>query len=337
MSAQTLPTAGGHGLSARFLRSADPRQLFGPTVLAVFGFGHKAPIEIDDPRYLRVDLEPLTEQNLYEVWTCDGPVRPWKLGNAQGARSDTLCFGWINQAEPPGPDDYGIRAAAEQAYLSLMQVIESSEHRHLLRIWNYFDAITEGEGDLERYRQFCVGRGAGLALSREQLPAATAIGQQATPRQLQMYWLSATQPGAAIENPRQTPAYHYPRRYGPKSPSFARAMVGAASDRLPLMLSGTASVVGHDSHHREDLALQVAETFRNFDALLGAARQHDASRSQRFGRHSLLKVYLRQAEDLPLADALLRQYLADEVPRLFLRGDICRRELLIEIDGFHAD
>ena len=337
MSAQSLPVAKGQGLSVRFLHSVDPRQLLGPQVLAVFGFGANAPAAIGDPRYLRVDLEPLAGTNIYEVWTCDQLVRPWKLGGAQGARSDTLCFGWINQPEPAGPDDFGIRAAAEQAYLSLMQVTGNSEHSHLLRIWNYFDAITDGEDDLERYRQFCVGRGAGLALSREQLPAATAIGQQAKPRQLQMYWLSATRPGAAIENPRQTPAYYYPRRYGPKSPSFARAMVGADSDRLPLMLSGTAAVVGHDSHHREDLALQVAETFRNFDALLGAASQRGACRSRRFGRHSLLKVYLRQADDLPQADALLRQYLADDVPRLFLRGDICRRELLIEIDGFHAD
>ncbi|MBD8525403.1 pteridine-dependent deoxygenase [Pseudoxanthomonas sp. CAU 1598] len=302
----------------------------------MFGFGRAAPADIGDPRYLRVDLEPLNEAQLFEVWTVDQPVRTWQIGNAQGACSETLCFGWINQTEGSGAPELTIRDAAEQAYRSLMQAVQASDHRHLLRIWNYFDAITEGDDDRERYRQFCVGRAAGLALEIDQLPAATAIGEHSQPRQLQVYWISAGQPGIAIENPRQTPAYHYPRCYGPKSPSFARAMAAGSEHPMPLLISGTASVVGHDSHHREDLALQVAETFRNFDALLGSACQRGLSSRPRFDQSSLLKVYLRDPRDLPQADALLRQYLSDDVPRLFLHGDICRRELLIEIDGFHG-
>lgn len=336
MNAQTLPQLQSAGLSPRYLSAEDPGRLLGPNVLAVFGFGRSAPVDIDDPRYLRVDLEPLHSERVFEVWTSDQPVRTWQHGKAQGACSETLCFGWINQAEGEGAGHRTICTAAEIAYRSLMEAVHAGEHPHLLRIWNYFDAITEGEGDLERYRQFCVGRGAGLHLGLEQLPAATAIGEHAQPRQLQLYWISARQAGIAIENPRQTPAYYYPRRYGPKSPSFARAMAGVTEHPMPLLISGTASVVGHDSHHREDLALQVAETFRNFDALLGSACQRGLTARRRFDRNSLLKVYLRHPDDLPQADALLRQYLADEVPRLFLHGDICRPELLIEIDGFHG-
>ena len=211
MNAQALPPLQHAGLTPRYLSCQDPRQLLGSNVLAVIGFGADAPQSIGDPRYLRVDLQPLAGERLYEVWTSDQPVRLWQLGSAQGACSETLCFGWINQPEGEGPGQVTIRHAAELAYRTLMQAVSAGEHPHLLRIWNYFDAITEGESDDERYRQFCVGRGEGLNLDIEQLPAATAIGQHAQPRQLQLYWISAREPGIAIENPRQTPAYRYPR------------------------------------------------------------------------------------------------------------------------------
>ena len=48
-------------------------------------------------------------------------------------------------------------------------------------MWNYLDAINEGDGDAERYRQFCVGRARGLGRPNgKRLPAATAIGRQQT-------------------------------------------------------------------------------------------------------------------------------------------------------------
>src|SRR5690606_1613171 len=136
----------------------------------------------------------------------------------------------------------------------------------LLRIWNYLDAITVGEGDLERYRQFCVGRARGLgSFDVDRLPAATAIGCRDGRRVLQVYWLASHAAGTPLENPRQVAAYRYPRQYGPQAPSFARAMLPPAGSDLPLLLSGTASVVGHETRHADDLAAQLAETFANFD------------------------------------------------------------------------
>jgi chorismate lyase / 3-hydroxybenzoate synthase len=220
----------------------------------------------------------------------------------------------------------GIEATAEHVYRRLCEFVGVREERHLLRIWNYLHAINEGEDDAERYRRFCIGRARGLSAHRiERYPAATAIGQRIAPGLLQVYALCAAQPGEALENPRQVSAWRYPREYGPTPPSFARAM------RLPnggLAISGTAAVVGHASFHDRDLQAQVAETCINLRALLDRAALAD------FDTVSPLKIYLRHAEDAAAAQSALAQRLGPNVPRLILQGDICRRELLVEIDGW---
>lgn len=331
MSAQPRMHAGSSALQASYVQARDPRSLLSPRTLAVFGFGDGAPAAIDDPRYLRVPLQPLQAQAPFEVWTVDEPVEPWQDGALRGGRSARLCFGALEVDE--GED---IAAGAESAYRQLATHCAGSPQPHLLRIWNYLDGIVQGEGDAERYRQFCVGRAEALQLPERALPAATAIGHRSGDHRLQLYWLGASKPGTPIENPRQLPAYRYPRQYGPRPPSFARAMLGDASDRLPLMLSGTAAVVGHDSLHRDSVAAQLRETFHNFDSLLAGAHARRPELLPAFTGDSLLKVYVRDAAAAAEIESLLAGLLPAEVPRLLLAGDICRRELAVEIDGFHA-
>ena len=311
---------------------ADPASvLAADDVLAVFGFGARAP-RVDDPRYLHVSLEPHGNAPL-EVWRSTGPVRHGIRDGVAWAEADGLQFGAI-ELDETGPD--GLEEAAADTYRRLHGFVAGQGHPHLLRAWNYLDAITEGEDDAERYRRFCLGRAAGLGrFDTATLPAATAIGRLDGRRSLQVYWLSGTHPGTPLENPRQLSAYRYPRRYGPQAPSFARAMLPPAGSDMPLLLSGTAAIVGHESQHVDSLATQLDETLANFQALIGAARGHRSSLPPAFGPGSRLKVYVRDADALEPADALLRDRLGDQVPYLLLHAAVCRRELRIEIDGIH--
>ena len=167
------------------------------------------------------------------------------------------------------------------------------------------------------------------------LPAATAIGSRDGRRVLQVYWLAAREPGTPLENPRQTQAWRYPRQYGPQAPGFARAMLPADA-AMPLLLSGTAAVVGHASQHGDSLAAQLDETLANLDSLLATARARRAALAAHFGPDSRLKVYVRDADALPQVAALLESRLPAQVPRIVLHGQVCRRELAVEIDGIHA-
>ncbi|MBN6149127.1 pteridine-dependent deoxygenase [Xanthomonas sp. AmX2] len=300
-------------------------------VLAVFGFGDDAP-RLDDPRYLRVPLQPHGPRVL-EVWRTDAPVRSGRDGDIAWASDGRLQFGVIEIDEQA----LDIEAASALAYAQLTAFVGASATPRLLRIWNYLDAITLGSGDRERYRQFCVGRARGLGrFDASQLPAATAVGRCDAARVIQIYWLAAAQSGTPLENPRQVSAYRYPRQYGPQPPSFARAMLPPAGSDMPLLLSGTASVVGHASMHSGQLLAQLEETFANFDALLAAARAHAPELPAQFGDGTRLKVYVREQADLPLVAAALDARFGDRVPRLLLHAVICRDELAVEIDGVHG-
>jgi enamine deaminase RidA (YjgF/YER057c/UK114 family) len=102
-----------------------------------------------------------------------------------------------------------------------------------------------------------------------------------------------------------------------------------------LFVSGTASIVGHQTLHPGDTLAQLKESVRNIEAVLEHA-------NQRAGRHlwhlQELKgrVYLRNAEDYSLArDHLLSLGLSQFC---FVQADICRKDLLVEIEaeGQHA-
>jgi chorismate lyase/3-hydroxybenzoate synthase len=100
-----------------------------------------------------------------------------------------------------------------------------------------------------------------------------------------------------------------------------------------LYISGTAAIVGHASHHHGDFAAQVDETLANFASLLAAAGLPIA---RHFGSGSTLKIYVRREADAEQAAAQLAARLPASTSVLLLHGDICRRELLIEIDGLQT-
>lgn len=334
-SAPDLPPA-PQRLAVDYIHAPGPQALLGmPETLAVFGFGALAPSSaaIDDPRYLHVPLSPLREAAApYEVWRSAGPVATGREGAIRYSHDGALMFGVLEWEEPDG----GILHASAHAYAALVAFWRDSDYPHLLRIWNYFDAITLGEGDSERYRQFCVGRVQGLGdVDTRTLPAATAIGSRDGRRVLQVYWLAAREPGLPLENPRQVSAYRYPREYGPQSPTFARALLPPSS-RVPLLLSGTASIVGHASQHADSLRAQLDETLTNLDSLLGAARERAPTLSPHLDGTSRLKVYVRDAADADAVAAQLEARLGTRVPWLMLHADVCRRELLVEIEGMHG-
>jgi chorismate lyase/3-hydroxybenzoate synthase len=307
--------------------SADASLLLSqPDVLAVIGFGAAAPAHAGQ-RYLRVPLEPVTTPAPFEVWRTRGPVHHGHDGAVRWSGDGDYTFAALELDEAAHG---GIGAAAAHAYRVLGTWLAAAATPHALRIWNFIDAINDGAGDAERYRLFCSGRAAGMrGVFDGGFPAATAIGVRDGRRVLRLYWIAARVPGAALENPRQLSAWRYPRQYGPTAPTFARAM-HAPTASPQLFISGTAAIVGHASHHHGDFAAQLGETLTNFDSLLGAA---GFATPLHFGARSLLKIYVRRAEDAAAAAGLLRERLPADTPLLLLHGDICRRELLIEIDG----
>jgi len=240
-------------------------------------------------------------------------------------------------SEPDSPEA-DAAVAAEKLYARLIQALQQSRFGYPLRIWNYFPAINSGLRDRERYRRFCIGRGRALeaaGLEDARMCAATAIGSQR--EVMQLVALAGLEPGISIENPRQVSSWNYPRSYGPRQPAFARATgIHMPDGQAGLLISGTASVVGHATTHPGDALAQTDEAAINLEALLThAAIAMNQSALAQFGRHSLARVYVRQPEAWPAIERRLRQ----RWPALRLcglHGDICREDLLVEIEAWHA-
>jgi chorismate lyase/3-hydroxybenzoate synthase len=233
--------------------------------------------------------------------------------------------------------DGDIAIATRDAYAELIARVRGSAHPWLLRIWNYLGAINEGEGDSERYRRFCIGRAAAVdAAFNDPPPAATAIGHDGGAGVLQLVALCSRAPAIALENPRQTPAWSYPREHGPVSPGFSRgALLDADSASPRLLASGTASIVGHVSQHIGDFAEQMRESLRNLETLLAVGGEH-TGHAFAFSGCEALRVYLRHAGDLPVARQVVAATALPGDRVVYLRGDVCRRELDVELEGVFA-
>lgn len=279
---------------------------------------------------MTIALPELGETTTVEMWLGSQPVQSGWVDGVQYADGGNALFLQMTMDEV-APNAWDSVTAA--AYRRLFVAARARGYAHILRVWNYFPAIHQEFNHLERYQAFCMGRHAAfteeLTEFEAHLPAASAIGSQGTG--LQIIALASREAGMQIENPRQTSAFQYPRQYGPCSPSFSRALLKPwDGQNVHLYLSGTASVVGHASQHA-DLLAQLDETLINLKALLAEASQ----RSPQPLHLALLRVYLRdEISDLQPLRARIAQAFGATVPLLFLRGDICRRELLIEIEGF---
>lgn len=293
--------------------------------LAVVRFGTSFAEPVDAPLCIDVGLEPLGDTvGTTEIWRAAGPVTAARVGSIRYATDGETLVGLLELDER----EYGgLADATEAAYKEILAFQNHSAFPALLRMWNYMDAINDVSGDLERYRQFCVGRARGLSpMPAESFPAASGIGRQHPTHKLQVYWLASRAPARAIENPRQVSAYRYPPQHGPVSPSFSRA---AIADDGTMFISGTASIVGHESLHEGDPLAQLDETLRNLATLT------ELGQSAAIDERTLLKVYVRRHADAePIARALRER--VPHCPTLFLAADICRKELLLEIEAVRA-
>jgi enamine deaminase RidA (YjgF/YER057c/UK114 family) len=245
---------------------------------------------------------------------------------------------WLHGCARIDDRDIGLQAASRQAYADVFEVLADSECPHLLRLWNYLARINEETDGTERYRQFNAGRQQAFIEARrsafEGSPAACALGTTSGP--LLVSFLAGRKPPIAIENPRQVSAYRYPETYGLRRPSFSRAAIAdVGGGRTVLFISGTASIVGHETVHVGDVRRQTEESLVNINAVRDAAVAQggvDVPLAE-----LICTVYVRRADDL----AVVREVFEKTVgagstaarEAIYLQADICRADLLVEIEA----
>ena len=258
------------------------------------------------------------------------PVRGQAGAGLQLFPSDGLLLGCVTE---PVADE---RALVRQTQDLYRRVLTAVRGHHLYRIWNYVPRINALNDGFENYRAFCQGRSlafedeAGAGFPRV-LPAASGVGT--ADGHLSLIFVAGTALPRHIENPEQVPAYRYPVEHGPRPPSFSRATVVSLPDRTLTFISGTAAIKGHLTVAPGALAAQLDCTLDNLRLISSAAGLgEDLGAGRALRRH--FKVYVRHAEDLPAVQARLERSLLKPTDHvIYLQADICRAELIVEIEA----
>ncbi len=302
-----------------------------PDVLALVRFSTQRSTGEDGSPWLDTGLQALNENPPpVQCWRTHGPVCHTRMGRlmVHSAPGLAMIAGEVS--------DHGDTAgAAESLYRDLVHTAEQLGCPHLLRIWQYIPRINEPLGDEDRYMAYCAGRRKALnALERHHdttLPAACLLGDYSD--SILLYALVSEHPGSQVENPRQVSAFNYPPQYGRSSPSFSRALaVRWPNGSQQLYISGTASVVGHATRHGT-IEEQTRETLANLEALLASGRAQGDPQPETLATIDPIKVYIRHPEDYPTVRRILEANLPDRHPVLYLKADVCRADLLVEIEG----
>ncbi|WP_425247601.1 FkbO/Hyg5 family chorismatase [Streptomyces sp. NEAU-NA10] len=315
----------------------DRDVLAGRNVLARVVYGHhggRPTLYRGAPRLdvhmVAADAAPFTE-----VWATDRPVRCGLQDNLVYAEDGEYFFCAVRIEES------GVyRDAVHTAYGAALRLASQRGYTELFRMWNLVGDITGDNAEgTEIYQDFCAGRARAFddwSDRFEGLPAATGIGSLGAG--IDLYFL-ACRPGRAthVENPRQTPAYRYPDRYGATSPSFARGthLASEGYGTGAVYVSGTASILGDDTVHPGDIERQLDVTLANIETLVSSEnlRQHALDAGFRLAEMGCVKVYVRNAEHLPIVRARCAEVFSGDAAIAFFNVGICRADLLVEIEG----
>lgn len=267
-------------------------------------------------------------------WYTNGPVTQGEHANIRYSGHAQVLFGHLRLACPE-PCDF--QALVKQAYQEIYDCLQHGTCNHLLRTWNYFPGITDpAASQSSRYDLFCSARLQAMQACNAEssiYPAATVIGSQSP--FLQIYFLAGDAPGIAVENPRQTSAYDYPTTEVEAPPLFSRGVLKPWGGRMHFYVSGTASIIGHETQHLDDVGAQLNESLNNVETLVVHANDRHQTRLNAQDDLLCIKVYVRHRRDVPHIQRVLAARLPNTTPRILLLGEMCRSDLLVEIEALY--
>jgi enamine deaminase RidA (YjgF/YER057c/UK114 family) len=223
-------------------------------------------------------------------------------------------------------------------------------YEQVIRTWLYLGDIVGTEGNTQRYKELNRARTdfyrdlrfgqshAAAQLDRPIYPASTGIGAEGNDVTMSCIALATDRDDVLLlplENPQQTSAFDYGRQYSPESPKFARAMAVVVGSVATIFISGTASITESETRFVGDVEGQTRQTLDNIEALIGQDnfRQHGLpGLGATLEDLALVRVYIKRQEDYAKTRAVCEARLG-EVPTIYAMADVCRPELLVEIEG----
>lgn len=256
----------------------------------------------------------------------------------------------------PGDEPVGAYERSFDAFCRMRGAVEANGFLtpQIFRTWIYQGNIVLEEGETQRYKELNRARSDffyGIRFLERYLPkdvplgaiypASTGIGGDDVDVAISCQTIKTERPDALVsplENPNQTPAFDYAEFYSPKSPKFSRAVAVSFNGRCAVYVSGTASIVDQRTVHIGDPAAQAEQTLDNIAALIAGENleKHGiAGFDSGLSDLAVARVYVKRPEYFDAIRSVCEKRLAS-VPTIYTFADVCRDDLLVEIEGIVA-
>ena len=208
----------------------------------------------------------------------------------------------------------------------------------IYRQWNYIPGITMLNDGSQNYQEFNDARSIFYSCDNWEngYPAATGIGTSAGGVVVEICAIKGEScANLPIDNPLQIAAHNYSQKVldgkvleklsERTTPKFERARLLGNT----VLISGTAAIKGECSNYSTNAVEQAAETMEIMDRLTS---KDNIPVENNGSSYDLLRVYVKREQDIPaICDYMQNHYPA--AMKHYLVADVCRPELLIEIEG----
>ena len=302
--------------------------------------------------------------------TAQPPEKPWKVAvEASFIPSDTLkVTGKIFSSIPyliiesengkeiwaGGVSSFlypeNTRKASEKAFDLMVAILENERMslNNLIRQWNYIGNILDIKDEYQNYQIFNEVRNDYYSGYRKVkgYPAATGVGMKHGGVILDFcaVELNDSLKIRAVENPDQVNAYNYGQQVlmgmidknksTKHAPQFERALLVANNHDAYLHISGTASIIGQETIGKNDIGKQTIVTLENIKKLTETDRIRNLVSGPVISheKYSLFRIYIKNQNDFNLVRQIFNEQFPG-VPAIYIEADICRDDLLIEIEA----
>lgn len=243
-----------------------------------------------------------------------------------------------------------IRVQSDQVFFKLKNIFEKENMpvSSIVRQWNYIEQITKMDGTHQHYQDFNDSRTHFYSLDtwKEGFPAATGIGTTFGGVMIDLEairFANSTNRIIPLNNSLQVPAYDYSERVllgeedkelkHKTTPKFERAKLILEKEAGLIYISGTAAIRGENSLKGVGIEEQTRITLENIEHLISEETLDKADIRGKIESHIIsMRVYLKESGLLEKAQQVVMEKYAG-LPVVYVLADICRDELLVEIEG----
>ena len=244
-----------------------------------------------------------------------------------------------------------IREQADDIFSRLEDILyhENMPISSIVRQWNYIEQIVKEVDGYQHYQEFNDSRT--LFYNKTSwhngYPAATGVGTSCGGVVVDLDAMQSNGSDievVALNNHLQVAAHAYSPnvlvgkedgQLGRKTtPKFERAKLIHCGNKGVIYVSGTAAIRGEMSLYEVGIEEQTKITLENIEHLLSKEKLENARISDgTCSRLSSVRVYLKEARFYEPAKKIIEEHYPG-LPAVYLMADVCRDELLVEIEGF---